>query len=117
MAWPRGKTGNVVPYIKRLKSAVLASADARTRAHTPDAADLIGVGEFTYDGSFELTQHFLNARMRKHTSGYLLAKEFPESPRKIDGAYAGVLAWKAYVDAVAKKLDRRSTKRKAVTLG
>lgn len=117
MAWPRGKTGNVVPYIKRFKSAVLASADARTRAHTPDPMDLMGIGEITYDGSFELTQHLLNARMRKHTTGYLLAKEFPESPRKIDGAYASVLAFKAYLDAVAKKLDRRSEKRKAVTLG
>lgn len=117
MAWPRSKTGNVVHHIKRLKSAVLASSDARAKAHSPDAEDLIGVGEITYDGSFELTQHLLNARMRKHTTGYLLAKEFPESTRKIDGAYALVLAYKAYLDAVAKKLDRRSEKRKAVTLG
>jgi phage terminase large subunit-like protein len=79
--------------------------------------DLIGIGEFTYDGSFELTQHLLNARMRKSTTGYLLAKDFPESPRKIDGAYALVLAYKAYLDAVAKKLDRRSERRPAVTLG
>lgn len=117
MAWPRSKTGNVTHHIKRLKSAILASADARTRAHSPDPMDLIGIGEITYDGSFELTQHLLNAKMRKATTGYLLAKDFPESPRKIDGAYALVLAYKAYLDAVAKKLDRRSEKRKAVTLG
>jgi hypothetical protein len=117
MAWPRSKTGNVTHHIKRLKSAILASSDARTRAHSPDPMDLIGIGEFTYDGSFELTQHLLNARMRKSTTGYLLAKDFPESPRKIDGAYALVLAYKAYLDAVAKKLDRRSERRPAVTLG
>ncbi len=117
MAWPRSKTGNVTHHIKRLKSAILASADARTRAHSPDPADLIGVGEITYDGGFELTQHLLNAKMRKANTGYLLAKDFPESTRKIDGAYAMVLAYKAYLDAVAKKLDRRSEKRKAVTLG
>ena len=117
MAWPRGKTGNVVPFIKRLKSSILASADARTKAHSPDPADLIGIGEFTYDGSFELTQHFLNAKMRKSTTGYLLAKDFPESPRKIDGAYAAVLAWKARLDALAKRLDKKPDKRKAVTLG
>lgn len=121
MAWPRGKTTNVVPYIKRLKASILASGQARTAAlsaHAGDKTALRGVGEFTYDGSHEFTQHLLNARMRKHTSGYLLAKDFPESPRKIDAAYALTLAWKARLDAVAKGLDRQaSERREVVTLG
>jgi hypothetical protein len=121
MAWPRGKTTQVVPYIKRLKASILASGQARTAALTVSRGDttaLRGVGEFTYDGSHELTQHLLNARMRKHTTGYLLAKEFPESKNKIDGSYALVLAWKARLDALAKGFDRsRTTKREAVTLG
>ena len=116
MAWPRSKTGNVVHHIKRLKSAILASSDARTKAHSPNPEDLIGIGEITYDGGFELTQHLINARMRKANTGYLLAKDFPESPRKIDGAYALVLAYKAYLDAVAKRLDRRKERKKVVTL-
>lgn len=120
MAWPRGKTSNVVPIVKRLKASILASGQARTAAMTVakgDTTQLRGVGEFTYDGSHELTQHLLNARMRKHTTGYLLGKDFPESPRKIDGAYALVLAWKARLDALARGLDRRSTQRQVVTLG
>ena len=120
MAWPRGKTTNVVPYFKRLKASVLASGQARTAALTAAAGDktaLKGVGEFTYDGSHEFTQHLLNARMRKHTSGYLLAKDFPESPRKIDAAYALTLAWKARLDAIAKGLDRQAERREVVTLG
>lgn len=121
MAWPRGKTTNVVPYVKRIKASILASGQARVRALAEANGDktvLKNVGEFTYDGSHELTQHLLNARMRKHNTGYLLSKDFPESPRKIDGAYALVLAWKARLDAVAKGLDRQARPaREVVTLG
>lgn len=120
MAWPKGKTTQVAYFVKRLKASVLASSLARTAAVTAadgDKAAMKGVGEFTYDGSFELTQHLLNARMRKSTGGYLLAKDFPESPRKIDGSYALVLAWKAYLDAVAQGLDKKIVKREVVTLG
>lgn len=120
MAWPRGKTTNVVPYIKRVKASILASGQSRTSALTLSQGDknaLKGVGEFTYDGSHEFTQHLLNARMRKSTNGYLLAKDFPESPRKIDAAYALVLAWKARLDALAKGLDRQAVAREVVTLG
>jgi phage terminase large subunit-like protein len=91
---------------------------ARNAGDMRDRAEILrGVGEFSYDGSHELTQHLLNARMRKSTTGYLLAKDFPESPRKIDGAYALVLAWKARLDAVAKGLDKRPVERQVVTLG
>lgn len=120
MSWPKGKTTQVAYYVKRLKSSILASGLERTAKITAaggskDAAKR--VGEFTYDGSFELSQHLLNARMRKSTGGYLLAKDFPESPRKIDAAYALVLAWKAYLDAVAKGLDKKESTREVVTLG
>jgi hypothetical protein len=120
MAWPRGKTTNVVPYIKRIKASILASGQARTSALTLSGGDkngVKGIGEFTYDGSHEFTQQLLNARMRKSTNGYLLAKDFPESPRKIDAAYALVLAWKARLDALAKGLDRQAVVREVVTLG
>ncbi len=121
MAWPRGKTTSVVPYLKRVKTSILTSGEARIAALA--AADgnkdaLKGVGEFTYCGSMELTQHLLNARMRQHPTGYLLAKDFPESPRKIDGAYALVLAWKARLDAVSRGLDKQlAPSRRVVTLG
>lgn len=119
MAWPRGKGTSVIPFVKRLRSAIISSGQARTTALTEakgNRAALKGVGEWTYDGSHEFTQHLLNARMRKHTTGYLLDKDFPESSRKIDAAYAAVLAWRARLDAVAKGLDRKPVQRQVVTL-
>jgi phage terminase large subunit-like protein len=63
-------------------------------------------GELTHDGSSVLTRHVLNARRRESRSGIQIAKEHPESPRKIDAAIAAVLAWQCRVDAVAKGLGK-----------
>lgn len=57
--------------------------------------------ELTHDGSFALTRHVLNARRRTSRSGTQIAKEHPESPRKIDAAVAAVLAWQARLAAVS----------------
>lgn len=64
--------------------------------------DAILSGEMTHSGEDGLTRHFLNAKRRPHRSGLLIAKENPDSPRKIDAAYAGMLAWRARLDAMAK---------------
>lgn len=58
-------------------------------------------GELTHDGSAALTRHVLNARRRPSRSGLQIAKEHPDSARKIDAAVAGVLAWQARLDAIA----------------
>lgn len=57
--------------------------------------------ELTHDGGSALTRHVLNARRRSTRVGVQIAKDFPESPRKIDLAVAGILAWQARLDAVA----------------
>ncbi|TQF03922.1 terminase [Kitasatospora acidiphila] len=57
--------------------------------------------EMTHDGSFALTRHVLNARRRVGRSGITIAKDHPSSPRKIDGAIAATLAFKARMDALA----------------
>jgi phage terminase large subunit-like protein len=57
--------------------------------------------EMTHDGSGVLTRHVLNARRRMGRAGMQIAKEFPESPHKIDAAVAAVLAWRARLDAIA----------------
>jgi len=57
--------------------------------------------EMTLDGSSALVRHLLNARRRTSRSGIQIAKEHPDSDRKIDAAVAGVLAWLARLDAVA----------------
>ena len=63
--------------------------------------------ELSHDGGFVLTQHVLNARRRPNRYGISIAKEHPESSRKIDAAMAGALAWQARLDAVASKAKKR----------
>lgn len=60
--------------------------------------------EITYDGSYALTRHLLNARRRESAAGVQIAKEHPTSMRKIDAAVAAILAFEARADAVAKGL-------------
>jgi hypothetical protein len=68
-------------------------------------------GELTHDGSSVMARHVLNARRRESRSGIQIAKEHPESPRKIDAAVAAVLAWQCRVDAVAKGLGKKKAAR------
>jgi hypothetical protein len=63
-------------------------------------------GELSHDGSFVLTRHVLNARRRPSRSGTQIAKDHPDSMRKIDAAVAAVLAWQARLDAVAAGADK-----------
>lgn len=81
-AWPRGKDSRVSEYVDRMQHAIVHE-------------------ELTHDGSASLTRHVLNARRRPTKSGYLIYKKYPDSPDKIDAAYAAVMAWKARLDAVA----------------
>ena len=67
----------------------------------------------THDGGYALTQHVLNARRKETPSGIVLAKEHPDSSRKIDAAIALVLANWAYVQAVAAGLARPRPRRRS----
>ncbi len=87
-AWPRGKDTNAMEAVKSLHSAIVN-------------------GECSHDGSAALTRHVLNARRRQVRTGYLLYKAYPDSPDKIDAAYAAVMAWKARLDAVAAGVGKR----------
>lgn len=66
--------------------------------------------EMTHDGSSALTRHVLNARRRMSRSGVQIAKEHPDSARKIDAAVAATLAWQARIDALAAGVGEASTK-------
>lgn len=68
-------------------------------------------GELSHDGSSVLTRHVLNARRRESRSGIQIAKEHPDSSRKIDAAVAAVLAWQCRVDALAKGFGKTKTKK------
>jgi phage terminase large subunit-like protein len=72
--------------------------------------------EVTHDGSFALTRHVLNARRRVGRSGIQIAKDHPDSPRKIDGAVASVLAYEARADAVAAGVTTEATRPKSKKL-
>lgn len=56
-------------------------------------------GDLIHDGSAVLTRHVLNARRRVSRTGIQIAKEHPDSPRKIDAAVAAVLV---RLDALAR---------------
>lgn len=96
-AWPRGKDSRVTEYVERMRDAIVN-------------------GEITFDGSPRLLSHFLNARRRSTRSGYLLYKAYPDSPDKIDGAYASMLAYRACLEATAAGVGRRRERKKAVIL-
>ncbi len=80
--WPRGKTSQVGHAVDAFYGAVVN-------------------GEARHDGAPALSRHILNARRRPTRTGYLIFKAYPDSPDKIDAAYAAVMAWKARLDAVA----------------
>lgn len=80
--WPKGKDSSVPRLVEELHDAVVNE-------------------DCSLDGSSVLVRHMLNARRRKARSGYLLYKAYPDSPDKIDAAYAAVMAWKARLDAVS----------------
>jgi hypothetical protein len=90
-AWPTGKHTAAILAVATLGSA-------------------IENGACTHDGSAALTRHVLNARRRATRTGYLLYKAHPESPDKIDAAYAAVMAWKARLDALSAGLGARRGK-------
>ena len=98
-AWPRGKDSRVAEYVERLRQALV-------------------LGEISWDGSSALMRHMLNARRRDTRTGYLLYKQFPDSPDKIDAAYAAVMAYKACLDAISSgaAMKKKRKRRKAVLL-
>lgn len=71
--------------------------------------DAINGGELSHGGDAEFTRHIKNAVRQKvnvfdddHRQMHTISKDRPDSPRKIDGAAAGVLSWEARGDAIAK---------------
>lgn len=68
----------------------------------------IGAREMSHDGNQVFARHVKNARKQKvnvlddqNREMHVIAKDRPDSPRKIDSAAAGVLSWEARGDAIA----------------
>lgn len=97
-AWPRSKDSRVAEHVEKLRQALVLK-------------------EITWDGGSHLMRHMLNARRRAlRRGGYLLYKDFPDSPDKIDAAYAAVLAYKACLDVISRGVQRPPRKRRKVVL-
>lgn len=71
-------------------------------------SDAISNGDVTLAGDPDLLRHLKQAMRRKlnvydddHRQMHTLAKDRPDSPRKMDGAMAAVLSWEARGDAIA----------------
>jgi hypothetical protein len=111
MAWPRGKGTAVIEQTERLRHAIVVSGQKFDGELKP---------ELSHDGSFAFTRHVLNARMRIVPQGYMIQKAYPESPHKIDAAYAAVMAYKARIDCMARGFGIRintSSKGRMVVMG
>jgi len=63
--------------------------------------------ELGHTGSYVLTRHALNARRRISKAGIQIAKEHPDSPRKIDALVASVLAFEARAEAIAAGISEQ----------
>ena len=97
MAWPRGKSAAVYQSLSEFRQAVVNR-------------------DITYDGGPYLRAHLLNAKRRETRTGYLLYKSSPESADKIDAAYAAVMAYKCYLDAVSHGVTKKKKKRGSFVL-
>ena len=80
--------------------------------HVEKLRQALVMREITWDGGSALMRHILNARRRSTRTGYLLYKQFPDSPDKIDAAYAAVMAYKAYIDALSRGAAKRGFQRR-----
>lgn len=70
--------------------------------------DAVAGGDLSHSGDELFARHLKNARRQRlnvyddqHRQMHSLSKDRSDSPRKIDGAMAGVLSWEARGDAIA----------------
>lgn len=101
-----GRKSLIIRATDQLHSAIINTSEAVAQAAA--RGDDQAVREVTYDGDSTFTRHLLNARRRVDRIGVQIAKETPDSPRKIDAAFAAILAWQARLDAVAAGAGKQS---------
>lgn len=98
-------------YHRRLKAKVSANEpiryNQRAVSQTCEAfAQLLSAirqKQVTYDGSPDVTAHFLNARKDKRRTGYVLVKPLNDQDySKIDCTWGAMFAYRAGLDAVGK---------------
>jgi hypothetical protein len=83
----------MVPALERFHTAVLE----QRLTFTP-AQDRVGRKA---ELALTLRRHALNARRDPRRTGLHIRKEYPKSPKKIDGVMSAVLSWECRQDAIA----------------
>jgi hypothetical protein len=85
--------------------------DRAVVAALEQARNAITDGSMCHSGDLVFRRHLLNARIRKTRSGVHIAKEHPQSWRKIDAAVAWTLAWQARLAALAAGVQPKRKRR------
>lgn len=108
-------------YSKRLKAKISSNEPIRypqrNVSKTCEAfAQLLSAirqEQITYDGSPDLTAHFLNARRQTRQAGYILVKPADDQDySKIDATWGAMFAYRAGLDAVGKGQAQPRTRRR-----
>lgn len=90
--WWTNRPGPMVLALSEFHTAVLEK-----RVSFTPAEDRVGREA---ELALVLRRHALNARRHPTRAGLQIRKDFPKSPRKIDGVVCAVLAWKCRADAI-----------------
>jgi phage terminase large subunit-like protein len=103
--WGTGKDGKIWEW--------RTNRWAQTAGIVQNYAVAIETGEVTHDGNEEFARHIGNAYRRtlslRDSDGvplWVVQKERPDSPMKMDAAMAALLAWEARQDAVAEGMAK-----------
>lgn len=114
---PGSRTGNIEALMERWQGRYgdrvqpwYMHRPRQTAVAVANYADAIANGDVSHSGDKTFTRHIKNAVKRKvnvrdddnpNRQLHVIAKDRQDSPRKIDGAAAGVLSWEARGDAIA----------------
>jgi hypothetical protein len=97
LEWWTNRPRAMVAALERFAEAVRA----KTISWTPPSEQMEGTEAL----AVILRRHVLQARRRPSRAGLQIGKQFPKSPKSIDGAVAAVLAYECRADAIAGKVN------------
>lgn len=110
-------------YGRRLRARISAAEPirypqrqvSRTCEAFAELESAIMRGTITYDGSPDMTAHFLNARRSPRRGGYVLEKPVDDQDySKIDAAWGAMFAYRAGLDAIGKGVARATVERRKI---
>src|SRR6185312_15929220 len=98
-----------------IKAYIAAMREGALLLDEPDRAARLATKAWSYDGHPVFKNHLANARKKyinildeDEQNLFVISKERPDSPLKIDAAMAGCLSWEAYRDALAAGIQASS---------